>query len=101
MAPIAEAIFSHSLSMSECHVKFSSIYISSDFTGETCLIGTLSMESSIESDRVLNLYLEPININSVLIAFMVNLLVVRSLSAKYRPDRYRCDKSVKFGTELP
>ena len=28
-------------------------------------------------------------------------LVVRSLSAKYRPDRYRSDKSVKFGTELP
>ena len=27
--------------------------------------------------------------------------VVRSLSAKYRPDRYRRDKSVKFGTELP
>ena len=27
--------------------------------------------------------------------------VVRSLSAKYRPDRYRHDKSVKFGTELP
>ena len=28
-------------------------------------------------------------------------LIVRSLSAKYRPDRYRRDKSVKFGTELP
>ena len=28
-------------------------------------------------------------------------LLVRSLSAKYRPDRYRRDKSVKFGTELP
>ena len=28
-------------------------------------------------------------------------VVVRSLSAKYRPDRYRRDKSVKFGTELP
>ena len=27
--------------------------------------------------------------------------IVRSLSAKYRPDRYRRDKSVKFGTELP
>ena len=27
--------------------------------------------------------------------------VVRSLSAKYRPDRYRRDKSVKFSTELP
>ena len=28
-------------------------------------------------------------------------LLVRSLSAKYRPDRYRRDKSVKFVTELP
>ena len=26
---------------------------------------------------------------------------VRSLGAKYRPDHYRRDKSVKFGTELP
>ena len=30
-----------------------------------------------------------------------SLIIVRSLSAKYRPDRYRRDKSVKFGTELP
>ena len=29
------------------------------------------------------------------------LTIVRSLSAKYRPDRYRRAKSVKFGTELP
>ena len=28
-------------------------------------------------------------------------LLVRSLNAKYGPDRYRRDKSVKFGTELP
>ena len=28
-------------------------------------------------------------------------IIVRSLSAKYGPDRYRHDKSVKFGTELP
>ena len=28
-------------------------------------------------------------------------IIVRSLSAKYRPDCYRRDKSVKFGTELP
>ena len=27
--------------------------------------------------------------------------IVRSLSAKYRPGRYRRDKSVKFGTQLP
>ena len=31
----------------------------------------------------------------------LNAGIVRSLSAKYRPDRYRRDKSVKFGTELP
>ena len=31
----------------------------------------------------------------------VFVVLVRSLSAKYRPDRYRRDKSVKFGTELP
>ena len=28
-------------------------------------------------------------------------VIVRSPSAKYRLDRYRRDKSVKFGTELP
>ena len=65
MTPIAEAIFSLSLSMWECHVKFSSIYITSDFTEETCSIGILSMEISSVSDRVLSLCLEPININSV------------------------------------
>ena len=68
MAPIAEAIFLHRLSMGECHFKFSSIYIPSDFTEETCSIGTLSMESSSVSDKVLNLCLEPININSVFVA---------------------------------
>ena len=31
----------------------------------------------------------------------ITRMIVRSLSAKYRPDRYRRDKSVKFGTELP
>ena len=71
MAPIAEAIFLHSLSMWECHVKFSSIYIPSDFRQETCSIGTLSMESSSVLDRVLHLCLEPINIHSVFVAFKV------------------------------
>ena len=52
----------------ERHARFSSIYIPSDFTEETCSIGTLSMKSSSVSDRVINLsdlYLEPINIDSV------------------------------------
>ena len=74
MAPIAEAMFLHSLSVWECYVKFSSIYIPSNFTVETCSIGILSMESSSVSDRVLNLCLEPININSVFVAFKVSLL---------------------------
>ena len=39
MTPIAEAIILHSLSVWECHVKFSSIYIPSDFTEETWSIG--------------------------------------------------------------
>ena len=79
MALIVEAIFLHSLSMWECHVKFSSIYIPSDFTEVTCSIGTLSMESSSASDRVLNLRLEPINMNSVFVAFKVSLLDISQL----------------------
>lgn len=74
MAPTAEAIFLYSLSMWECHVRFSLIYTPSDFTEETCSIGTLSLESSSVSDRVLNLWLELININSVFVAFKVSLL---------------------------
>ena len=73
MAPIAEAIFLHSLSMWECYVKFSLIYIPSDFTDGTCSIGRLSMESSSVSDRALNLCLEPINVNSVFVAFKLSL----------------------------
>ena len=57
-SPIAVAILLHSLSMWECHVKFSSVYIPRDFTEETCSIGTLSIESLSVSDRVLNLCLE-------------------------------------------
>ena len=36
-----------------------------------------------------------------LFSIFLSRLLVRSLSAKYRPDRYRRDKSVKFGTDLP
>ena len=32
---------------------------------------------------------------------LLSPLLVRSLSAKHRPDRYRRDKSVTFGTQLP
>ena len=73
MAPVVEAIFLHSLSMWGYHVKFSSIYIPSDFTVGTCSIGTLSMESCV-SDRVLDRRLEPINTNSLFVALKVSLL---------------------------
>ena len=64
MAPIA-------VGMWECHIKFSSFYIPRDFTEKTCSMGTLSMESLSVSDRVLDLCLGWININSVFVAFKV------------------------------
>ena len=60
MAPIAEAIFLHNLSMWKCHVRFSSMLTPSDFAQEACSIGRPSMESSSVSDRVLNLCMESI-----------------------------------------
>ena len=49
-------------------------YILSYFTEETCSVGTLSVESSCASDRVVNPFSEPISINSVFVAFKVSLL---------------------------
>ena len=60
--------------MWECHVRFSLTFTPSDFAEETCSIGTLLMESSSVSERVLNFCLEPININSVFVAFKISLL---------------------------
>ena len=40
----------------------------------------------------------PFTLLTVLGIKLDSLLLFRSLSAKYRPDRYRRDKSVKFGT---
>ena len=60
--------------MWECHVRFSLTFTPSDFTGDTCSTGTLLMESSSVSDKVLNLRLESIIINSVFVAFKVSLL---------------------------
>ena len=74
VASIEEAMFLRSLLIWEYHFRYSSIYIPSDFTEETCSIRTLSMESSSVSERMLNLCLEPININSVFLAFKVSLL---------------------------
>lgn len=67
ISPIPEAIFLFDdLSMPFCHRWFSSINITSDFIGETCSIGTLSIESSSGLDKVLNFCLDSISINSVL-----------------------------------
>ena len=74
VASIEEAMFLRSLLIWEYHFRYSSIYNPRDFTEETCSIGTLSMESSSVSDRILNLCLEPININSAFVALKVSLL---------------------------
>ncbi len=82
MAPIPDrpdVIFLDNLSIWVCQVRFSSINTPSDMTEETRFIGTLLIESSSVSGRVLNLCLEPININSVLVAFKVSLLAVSHL----------------------
>ena len=58
--PMPEAIFLDSLSIWLCHAMFSSIRITSDLVVETCFIGTLSIESSRDSDIVLRFCLEPV-----------------------------------------
>ena len=52
LAPIAEAIFLHSLSKWGFHITYLSTYISNYFTEETCAVETLSRESSSVSDSV-------------------------------------------------
>ena len=52
----------------------------SDLTEETRFIGISLIERSSVSGRVLNLCLEPININSVLVEFKVSLLEVRAFT---------------------
>ena len=74
IAPIPEAIFLHNLSKCVCHRRFSSIYIPSDFREVYFTIGTLSIESSGWLDKVLNFYVDPISINSVVALFNVSLL---------------------------
>ena len=52
----------------------SSCYHPRDLVVETCFIGTLSIESSRDSDNVLSFCLKPININSVSVVLRVSLL---------------------------
>ena len=68
----------------------SSIGIPSDLEVDTCLIGTLSIESSRGSDNVLSFCLEQININSVLVEFRVSLLQ-RSHLWMLLESRFRLD----------
>ena len=79
IAPIPEVIFLDSLSMCICYRRFSSINIPSDFTEVTFTIGTLSIESSGWLDKLLNFFLDPISINSVLEVFKVSLLEISHL----------------------
>ena len=46
---------------------------------ETSLTGTLSIESSTDSDGALSFYIEPIKIKSVLVAFRVSLFQINHL----------------------
>ena len=62
IAPVPDAIFLDKLSMCVCHRRFASINIPSDFTELTFSIGTLSMESSVWLDKVLNFCLDHIQL---------------------------------------
>ena len=70
------------------HLGFSLIIV------ETCFIGILSIESSRDSDNVLSVCLEPININSVLVEFTVSLLqrshLWMLLKSRFRLDCFEC-----------
>ena len=79
IAPIPEVTFLDNLSMRVCHRRFSSINIQSDLTEETYSIWTLSIKSSSGFDKVINFFMEPININSVLVLFKVSLLEISHL----------------------
>ena len=76
----------------------SSIRISSDLVVETCFIRTLSIKSSKDSDNVLSFYLEPININSVLVVFRVSLLqrshLWMLLKSRFRLDCIECKSAL-------
>ena len=64
-----------------CHIKFSSMSISSDLVVHSCLTGILSIETSTcsNSDSVPRFYIEPVNIKYVLVVFRVTLFQIRHL----------------------
>ena len=65
-----------------CRNKFLLIIIPRDLVADTCLTGILSIESSTDSDSVLNLYIEPISVKSDLVVFRVSLFQINHLLIK-------------------
>ena len=47
-----------------------------DLVVDSCLTGILSTGTSTDSDSVLSFYIEPMNINSVLVVFRVSLFQI-------------------------
>ena len=75
MAPTAEPIFLHTLSKWEWHVKFSSIYIPSDFSEKRVPSKHYQWKVRVYQIEYFNFCLKPININSVFAgALKVSLL---------------------------
>ena len=65
---------------------------------ETCKVTDFGMARDVLEE---NIYERKTKVMTADNEMNKSLIIVRSLSAKYRPDRYRRDKSVKFGTKLP
>ena len=75
MAPTAEPIFLHTSSKWEWHVKFSSIYIPSDFSEKLVSSKHYQWKVRVYQIEYFNFCLKPININSVFAAALkVSLL---------------------------
>ena len=79
-APIPDAIFLHKFSTWTFQDRVWSIWTPRDFVEVTWVIGAPSIISDGGLWNVLSLYLDPININSVLDALRVSLLAVNHFS---------------------
>lgn len=84
--PMQEAIFLEICLICTFQVRFSSIYTPGDFVDSTCFIELLSIEKDGSLLKVFNLFLKPININSVFDLLRVSLfadkhsvILIRSL----------------------
>ena len=84
--PMQEAMFLEICLICTFQVRFSSIYTPGDFVHSTCFIELLSIEKDGSLLKVFNLFLKPININSVFDLLRVSLfadkhsvILIRSL----------------------